>query len=441
LILTGKCGDSTCKVCDIPFSISCDTVNCCANSHWLEGPIWKNKNTGVSNIIVCNQSAFTITGTNCFIPYLVKGTFGCAPGCTSSVLYQLYDSTTNVLINTSSDSLLVAGSLPSGSYYVNILAYCGSTLCQTCKFRFKKTCTCDCDTTKTIVVTLTTNGVPKSYNCLTSPKLPQINCTTTAILNATYACKPSTCPSIITYVLTGPYNTTTGSLPLTLSALLPGTYSIVLNAYCNGKVCKQCNFTFNVKCDSIPPQNCCPYEIAVTAAGSTSSITPGGGASIVNSSFNITGLSGVQLSEVKASILTYTIGSNYNNECVSCKTLPYTWASTSSATNMGAVPAVISIFGGTTNNFMPTGTAVYQNPREIVWNNGTAFNISSPVAINFLLPAPPIIACCELHATICVKFTFKDIRCRECEVIACFNVTLSNPNASPLLFCPPIVGN
>ncbi len=441
LILTGKCGDSTCNVCDIPFSISCDTANCCANSHWLEnGPLWKNKTTNVSSLIVCNESAFTISGTNCFHPYLVKGTFVCAAGCSSTVIYQLIDSLNNI-VNTSTDSLLIPPSLPSGSYSVNILAYCGSILCNTCKFTFKKICACDCDTTKTIVVTVTTAGVKKNYNCTTSPKLAQVNCLSTAILSATYACKPSTCPSVITYVLTGPYNTTTGSLPLTLSSLLPGTYSIVLNAYCNGKICKQCSFTFNVKCDSIPPQSCCPYQIAVTSSGTTTSLMPGGTGSIANSLFNITGLTGVQLSEVKAEVLTYTIGSNYNNECVNCKTLPFTWASMSSATNIGAVPAAITIFGGTTNNFMPTGTAVYQNPREVVWNNGTAFSIGGPVAINFLLPPPPIIACCELHATICVKFTFKDIRCHECEVIACINVSLTNPNASPLLFCPPIVGN
>ena len=77
--------------------------------------------------------------------------------------------------------------------------------------------------------------------------------------------------------------------------------------------------------------------------------------------------------------------------------------------------------------FNPTGADVYKNPREVIWNNnGATFLLgTSPVGINFILPPIPIIDCCQLHGKICVKFTFRDAKCNECEVIICFNVVIA----------------
>ena len=44
--------------------------------------------------------------------------------------------------------------------------------------------------------------------------------------------------------------------------------------------------------------------------------------------------------------------------------------------------------------------------------------------MQFVLPHPSIIGCCTLYARICVKFTFRDRNCKECEVITCFNVAI-----------------
>lgn len=439
LILTGKCGDSICNVCDIPFSIRCDTthVNCCANSHWVEGPVWINNGNHTSTFINCSAgtSSFLINtqNKNCFIPTIVKGTYACATGCTSTTVYQLYDSLTNALITTSNDSLIIAGSLTNGSYYVKIFAYCGGVLCNTCSFKFKKSCACDCDSSKVIVATITTNNSPKKYNC--GANLGIINCTNNVLMSATYSCTPTSCPSSINYQLTGPFGVTTGTLPLLLNTLTQGSYSVLLTAYCNGKSCKQCNFTFTIKCDSVPPPPCCPYNIGISSNNTTYSLTPTGNATVFSPVFTISGLAGIPLSEVKAEVLSYSISSNYNNECLNCKTLPFTWASIAGATNIGAMPPQITLYGVTAPSFTPTGTAIYQNPREVTWGNGTPFLISAPVGINFYLPPPPIIECCELSGSICVKFTFKDTKCKVCEVISCINFSISNGNI--FKFCSP----
>lgn len=113
-----------------------------------------------------------------------------------------------------------------------------------------------------------------------------------------------------------------------------------------------------------------------------------------------------------------------------CLNLPYTWASVQSATNLGApaVPPKITMYNSTVHPFSPTGAGQYKNPREAVWNNGSTFiiNNNSQVGMNFLLPPPPAIDCCEFKGKICVKFTFRDNNCKECEVIACFEFVIKS---------------
>ena len=215
-----------------------------------------------------------------------------------------------------------------------------------------------------------------------------------------------------------------------------GTYTIIITAYCNGKLCKSCTFTFTVACTGVPPK-CCPYNITVSNVSTTSTVITSPNATLVNSLFSFNGLTGVPLTEVRAVVQSYTIGSNFNNECLGCKSQPYTWASISAPGNIGIVPPKVTMFGFTAPSFIPTGAGVYQNPREVVWSNGASFSMVNPLLISFYLPPPPVIDCCEFSGTICVKFTFKDDKCRVCEVVACFNFTISNTN--PGVFFKPMI--
>jgi hypothetical protein len=272
-----------------------------------------------------------------------------------------------------------------------------------------------------MVIHMSFNGQTSTVLC--GATLPVINCKDNVTLNASYTCMPSGCLDTVSYVLTGPVNSS-GNLPLVLNSLIPGTYDIFLKARCNGIVCDTCHLFFTVVCDT----PCCAYNIKVSGGTVTYTLSPTGNATIASQSFTITGLTGVNLTEVRAEVLSYNLSSNFNNECLGCKTLPFTWASMNSGTNIGAIVPLITLFGGTTPVFSPTGPPlIYQDPREIIWNNGgNIFMLSnSPLGIKFNLPPVPVIDCCQLTARICVKFTFRDDKCRECEVIVCFSVTIS----------------
>ena len=148
----------------------------------------------------------------------------------------------------------------------------------------------------------------------------------------------------------------------------------------------------------------------------------------MNTNYSITLPAPANIKEVRAEVMSYTITDNFGKECMKCVNLPFTWASTASATNIGTAAPKITVYGGTgIPVFTGTGAGAYQNPREIIWNNGSNLNGGSGISnigINFILPPTPAIDCCELSGKICVKFVFRDNDCKECEVIECFDFVI-----------------
>jgi hypothetical protein len=95
-----------------------------------------------------------------------------------------------------------------------------------------------------------------------------------------------------------------------------------------------------------------------------------------------------------------------------------------SAGTIGPMEPKITMYGSTVTSFNPAGN-LYKNPREVIWNNGGApFAIPASLNMQFLLPPASIIDCCDIIAKVCVKFTFRDINCKECEVISCFEIKI-----------------
>lgn len=259
----GKCGDKICDSCKFTFVKNC--IDCCKGSKWASGPFWVNNITGIKTTIVSGISRFNIINSNnlCFVPFKVIGTYACgSTACGSVVTYELKDSAMGgAVIMTSTDSLMISTSLPNGTYYVVIKAYCGGMLCATSRFTIFKNCSCDCGpVANAISVNVITNGILKNYKCGTA--IPAIRCTDTVTMTGTYACNQSGCPASYFYTLTGPTGTSSGSLPLTLNTLPPGTYTINIRAFCGGILCKECTYTFTVLCNTIPAP-CCPYNIGI----------------------------------------------------------------------------------------------------------------------------------------------------------------------------------
>jgi hypothetical protein len=406
------------------FVKKCDTCNC-KESYWKDGPWWTNINTGEQTKIECKKQPFqyVIQGDHCKDSFMVAGTYICkGKDCPGKVVISLYDANTNNYIGGGSGSYTIPSNLPNGSYYITIYAYCGDLKCDSCKINIKKDCDkgCNCDKPGVdIIPELTINKATKKLKC--NGEKFEVSCLSNVTLNASYFCVPTNCPATITYQLTGPISQT-GSLPLSLSGLPAGSYSIIIMAYCGGKLCKECKLTFEVVCE----KGCCPYDIQVKLGSQTTSMSPGNTHLLVDQAFTFTGLTGASLTEIRAEVLSYNLSSQFPEQCIGCKNLPKGWASIYNGNVMGPVIPKVNLAGVMTNAPINVGAlSAYSNPREIIWNNGGAiFSIVQPVTLGFILPKPSPLECCDITADICVKFTFRDKDCKECEVIACFKVVI-----------------
>ena len=422
LILYGWCGDKICDSCIIKFTVNC--VDCCKGSHWGEiilnqgdgggNPAGAKANIPVQQVLNCGGNY----KLECKKPVTITANFICVdPACPAKVTYSLQPPTGSPLTG---NAPLTFTPTQTGTYVLTLYGWCGNKICDSCIIKFDVTCveTCDCAGSHWGEMSITSNGATKPLVC---NKQYDLKCKQTFTINAAYNCAKPACPGSVTYLLTPPSGfPLSGNVPLTYTPTQSGNYTLVLYGWCGNKKCDSCIIRFKVgPCDT---SSCCTYTIKIDAGNVT--YTPTANATIANQTFTITGMP-PSLSEVRAEVLSYDISSNYNNECLGCKTFPFTWASINSATNIVAVVPKITLFGGATAPlFNPTGAAVYQNPREVIWNNGTIFSIGAPIGINFILPPQPVIDCCELKGKICVKFTFRDDQCHECEVVVCFDVVI-----------------
>ena len=430
LTLYGWCGNKICDSCVIKFNVKCDPCKC-DGSHWGDIVLNGGDNGGdqgdpknpVANIVIGNpgnpitlacKKSYTL---NCKQTYTINGTYICKDtNCNGKVTYSLQPPT----------GLPITGNLAltftpnqSGTYVLTLYGWCGNKICDSCVITFKVDCVdCDCKGSHWGEITATDNVKVTNLSC---GKTYDWKCKVPFTINANYICAKPSCAGSVGYTFTPAIGSpTSGNLPFTYTPTQSGNYTIVLYGKCDNKICDTCKISFHVDCPV--DTNCCKHDIKVETGNVT--YTPNANSTIVGQTFTITGLSGVNLTEVRAEVVSYDLSSNFNNECLGCKTFPFTWASINSAGNIGAVPPKITLFGTTTSLFNPTGAAVYQNPREVIWNNGNAFQVTGPIGINFILPPTPLIDCCELSGKICVKFTFRDENCNECEVIVCFNVTI-----------------
>lgn len=412
----------------------CDTCDC-EESKWgeitlTEGNKLAGRANAKANIPVGNGLGLKCNSNyvlKCNQPYTINASFICKDSlCPPKITYSLQPPVGAALTGTAPFTFTPS---QTGAYTLTLYGWCGNVICDSCVIDFTVDCKkdCDCKGSKWGEKTYTIQNVKKSFNC---GKEYNVKCNIPVTVNANYICPDPACPGTVNYTLTPPSGSpTSGSLPLTFTPGQTGTYTLMLYGLCGNIICDSCVIKFKTECpkDSI----CCPYNIKIDTTKLSYSYNQYN-ATVVNENFTISGLAGVPLTEVRAEVLSYTITDNYNKECMKCVNLPYTWASVLSASTIGTVPPKITMFNTTVHPFNPTGTGVYQNPREVVWNNGSTFTIANNTAVgmNFILPPPPGIDCCELKGRICVKFTFRDDKCKECEVIACFEFQIKSKKPS-----------
>jgi PKD repeat protein len=410
------------------FIENCTTCNC-NQSDWGEITWQYNANVPKPNSIKCGDSLGAI---DCKRPITINAIYNCADSsCTGAVNYSLTGAVTQ------SGSLpFTTNGLPQGSYMLTLYGVCGSDTCKKCEFPFEIKCVsppgCDCKGSQWGVKTYSIGNITEPIKCMKPSDKPiDVKCNIPISIKANYNCAGEVCNGAVTYTLIQPSGTTTGNLPLTFTPNQVGIYTITMNGYCGTVLCDTCIIKFKVsKCDSIPPPICCPYNISVKDSIITTNSLASPPATIANATFAIGGPTGNLFTEIRANVVSYGLYDNFSSECINCKSYPYSWASVYKPGNVNIIPPAITMFNSTTTAFNPSGNGMYQNPREVVWASNAPFALPANINLSFLLPAPSIITCCELTAKICVKFTFRDKDCKECEVLVCFAVIIKPGSGS-----------
>lgn len=421
-----------CKDTSNKYTIKLEECCDCKDSKWgtiklTEGDIPKpsliEANIPSSGILKCNKN-YTLL---CNQPYTITANYICKDTtCTSKVTYSLQPPV----------GLPITGLVPftftptqTGVYTLTLYGWCDGKICDSCVIDFNVNCQpeCDCRRSRWGEKFYSHENVSKPFDC---NKIYAVKCNKPVTVNANYICPDPACPPLVTYVLTPPVGaSTTGNAPLTFIPSQTGTYTLTLYGMCGNKICDSCVVRFRTDC------SCCPYTIKADTSKLTYSYNSAYNATVINQNLSISGLAGVPLTEVRAEVLSFTLTDNFGKECIRCQNFPYTWASILSANTISspAVPPKITMFNSTVHPFNPTGTGVYQNPREVVWNNGGVFMLpnNSPMNLNFILPPPSAIDCCDLRGQICVKLTFRTDQCRECSVIVCFSYLIKSKKATP----------
>ncbi|MEO6539828.1 MAG: PKD domain-containing protein [Ferruginibacter sp.] len=358
---------------------------------------------------------------DCNKPYSISTNFICKDtACPGKVTYSLQPPSGSPITGSMPPALNFTPTL-SGIYTLTMYGWCGDKICDTCIIKFEVKCVeCSCKGSKWGEKMITIENNTKQYKC--GDQL-DVKCKKPITINWNYLCADQACNGAVTYSLQPPSGSpVTGSMPpaFTFTPILNGTYTLTMYGWCGTTICDSCVIKFKTEC--VEP--CCPYDITAATGTVKYDYAQIPNATVAAQTFTINGLALANISEVRANVISYTIDDNYKKECMKCVNLPFTWASISSTGNIGAVPGKITMYGGTTVlSFNGTGAGAYQNPREVIWNNGAPISIpnGTNIGMNFILPPVPAIDCCELKGKICVKFTFRDNDCRECEVIACFD--------------------
>ncbi len=253
-----------------------------------------------------------------------------------------------------------------------------------------------------------------------------LKCKTTYNFVANYICVPANCGSSQIVITTPSGSTTTFTNVASFFTNDGGYYKVKIYGKCGNKICDSCTFIFKVVCPICP----CDYKISVTpTTGSNTYVTSNPKYTLHSRNFNVSVLPpGTLFTQVRAEVVSYGVTSAFNNECLSCKNMPYSWGSIYNASDINTNVAVKDSVNMGTNppqlQFVPSLTNVHQNPRETIWSDYSGFTMPSTLNMQFVLPHPSLISCCTLYVRICVKFTFRDRNCKECEVVSCFVVAI-----------------
>jgi PKD repeat protein len=139
----------------------------------------------------------------------------------------------------------------SGTYTLNVVAYCNGVPCDSCRIIIKADCKCDCK--GWVKQTLEGAGQVQNIEC-NSNAVVKVKCSTNYFLQLQYACSPAsniaTFDVYVNNVLTATNVSSPVNLPVNFNTA--GFHNITIIPYCCGKACDTCVIKFYADC----PPNC-----------------------------------------------------------------------------------------------------------------------------------------------------------------------------------------
>ena len=278
-------------------------------------------------------------------------------------------------------------------------------------------CPCICPPKPKITLTqIGRPGTVKQLNCGTSE---EIECSKLYTLSVDPDCKPTGCNDknyeIMVSANGGPTQTFINQAVNIQPLITDKEFKITIKTYCGGKLCTTCTITLTVKC-KCPPPPCCKNPVTTAFNAAVSTIRELSGTSIANLSFNLNG-SGKKYTQVRASVISFGIIAD-DKKCLECYNNSRQWASITSGTLQG--------FNRTVTG---DGNGANTNTREISFTSVVPQIINvTELKLNLLLPSLQTLSCCNVYATVYIKFTFRDNECNECEKIIGIKIPLTGEN-------------
>ncbi len=255
------------------------------------------------------------------------------------------------------------------------------------------------------------------------------------VLNASYLCNGN-CGATYTWTLTNDATTVQvangTSLPIDLSrynaALQCGTYTLTIKAKCGTTNCESLTIPITIICE---PPSCCKAiittDLGYVRIDGVSNINAPNAYSRGEFNFNFN--FSQPISELRMSVEEFRLIASSPN-CLNCNNRPVTWGNLLSAAINGTTGYVALPLTGVS---LPTGNAA-ADYREAVYNTGTPISPGAGRASLILsLPAITELSCCEVKVYICIKFTYKDLQCRECVQMICGEYKITPRPQGPVI--------
>lgn len=236
--------------------------------------------------------------------------------------------------------------------------------------------------------------------------------------------------SVVQTVPSGLHYSFTGNSAIsTLIPEDPGTYTIKYESITHPGCCmfRTINVTCNCCCDIDSLKLSDPTIISVADKGEYYQLT---------TNFPISFGTPTMIQKVRASIVSFE-ASYQDPDCAKCF-IPYTTHGTFLLENKtGSLPNFNGLqvveqgyWQGGYGYTSSISTSSELGVREIIWSgNPIQMNGTYTQTLQFLIPKPRAIWCCQIIFKACVKFVFEDSDCKVCELYTCFGDTIANNNS------------